>query len=43
VKPATLRALLSQWRNQQMVAPLSSAEAHKNPQTSAEVQADGSF
>ncbi|CAM5481698.1 histidine kinase OS=Afipia felis OX=1035 GN=rpfC_2 PE=3 SV=1 [Afipia felis] len=43
VKPATLRALLSQWRNQQMAAPLSPAGAHANPQTNAEVQADGSF
>ncbi|CEG09524.1 Sensory/regulatory protein RpfC [Afipia felis] len=43
VKPATLRALLSQWRNQQMATSLSPAEAGATSQTEAEVQADGSF
>jgi hypothetical protein len=43
VKPATLRALLSQWRSQQTATSLSPADAGENPQTETEVQADGSF
>jgi len=43
VKPATLRALLSQWRSQQTATSLSPTEAGENPQTETEVQADGSF
>ena len=42
VKPATLRALLSQWRSQQ-AATSPTADAGENPQPETEVQADGSF
>jgi len=43
VKPATLRALLSQWRTQQTATPLSAPDADATAQTGTEVQADGSF